>query len=95
MPVALVPASAAPFTAPWAAPAAAPTTTDFKTFFTFFRMSPDEALSADSFSARFLVMFLREDEDLLDVGFVDADFLAAFFPADFFVFLAATIYSFG
>ncbi len=77
MPVALLPASAAPATAPCAAPAAAPASTAFRVFFAFIRRRGD-----DDFLPLFLVedflpaLFLAEDADFL----VPADFLA---PLDF------------
>ena len=44
IPVALLPASAAPDTAPLAAPAAAPTNTALSVFFAFFKMPGEERL---------------------------------------------------
>ena len=72
MPVALLPASAAPETAPLAAPAAAPTSTAFMVFFAFFKMPGEERLLP------FLAPLFFFPDFLLD--FEVPDF---FLPADF------------
>ena len=79
MPVALLPASAAPDTAPLAAPAAAPTTTAFKVFFAFFRIPGEERLPPFLAPVFFFPDFLP-DLDVPDF-FLPADFLADFLAA--------------
>lgn len=79
MPVALLPASAAPDTAPFAAPAAAPTSTALMVFFAFFKMPGEEGLPP------FLAPIFFLPDVLLDVEapdfFLPADFLADFLAA--------------
>lgn len=79
MPVALLPASAAPDTAPFAAPAAAPTSTALMVFFAFFKMPGEERLPP------FLAPIFFLPDVLLDVEapdfFLPADFLADFLAA--------------
>jgi hypothetical protein len=81
IPVALVPASAAPTTAPVAAPATAPLKTSPTTFFALLIIPGDERRLPDFFPPLFL----------LDVE--AADFLAGdrFFVDRFFVFFVVTI----
>jgi hypothetical protein len=80
IPVALLPASAAPLTAPFAAPAAAPTSTCLKVFLAFFRIPGDDRL-ARFFAPPFFPDFR------LKVDFPELDF---FLLPDFFeVFLVA------
>ena len=73
MPVALLPASAAPDTAPFAAPAAAPTSTALMVFFAFFKMPGAERLPP-FLAPVFLPDFLLEVE--APDFFLPADFLA-------------------
>ena len=83
MPVALLPASAAPVTAPFAAPATAPITTSRTTFFALLIIPGDERFLVDFFLALFLAT--REDRD-----FLAAEFLLAFFDGNvFLLFLTA------
>ena len=53
IPVALLPALAAPFTAPFAAPTAAPTTTALIAFFAFFKMPGEERFLPLDLAERF------------------------------------------
>ena len=78
MPVALLPASAAPETAPLAAPAAAPTSTALMVFFAFFKMPGERLLPF------FVPLFFFPDRlvDLEEPGFfLPADFLAGVLAA--------------
>jgi hypothetical protein len=75
MPVALLPASAAPVTAPFAAPATAPITTSRTPFFALLITPWDERFLVDFVLALFLAT--REDPD-----FLAADFLLAFFDGN-------------
>jgi len=54
----------------------------------------EELLRPDFFPAAFFVPLFRDAADFLEPAFLVPDFLAAFFPADFFVVFAATSYSF-
>ena len=78
IPVALLPASAAPETAPLAAPAAAPTITSFKVFFAFFKMPGEERLLPF-----FVPVFFFPDllPDFLAPDFFLPDFLAGVLAA--------------
>ena len=78
MPVALLPASAAPVTAPFAAPATAPITTSLTTFFALLITPGDERFFVDFFPALFLVA-------LADIDFLATDFLLAFFAGNVFL----------
>src|SRR5687767_10094832 len=98
MPVALLPASAAPVTAPSAAPLAAPTKTAFSAFFALVKM-PGERFLPALFAALFLVVarFLVAPPFLDVVSFWD--FLAAaflvplFFAADLLAFFFADFFA--
>lgn len=77
MPVALLPASAAPLTAPFAAPAAAPTTTAFNAFLAFFRMPGEERFFP------LLDLLLPDRFFAPEADFLPADFLPVFRAAMF------------
>ena len=78
MPVALLPASAAPVTAPFAAPATAPITTSRTTFFALLITPGDERFFAGFLPA--LCLAALEGFD-----FLAADFLLAFFDGNVFL----------
>jgi hypothetical protein len=88
MPVALLPASAAPVTAPLAAPATAPITTSRTTFFALLITPGDERFLLGFLLALFLAA--RKDPD-----FLAADFLLAFFDGNVLLLLSdSTRYSY-
>lgn len=83
MPVALLPASAAPVTAPFAAPATAPIITSRTTFFALLITPGDEPFLLVVFLALFfLALFLATLEEL---DFVVAAFLLVFFDGNAFL----------
>ena len=87
MPVALLPASAAPVTAPVAAPATAPITTSRTTFFALLIIPGDERFLVDFFLALFLAT--REDRN-----FLSADFLLVFLAGNAFLLFVAALDTF-
>src|ERR1700730_1711781 len=78
MPVALLPASAAPVTAPFAAPATAPINTSRTTFFALLITPGDEGFFVGFLPALCL-------SALEGIDFLAADFLLAFFDGNVFL----------
>jgi hypothetical protein len=78
MPVALLPASAAPATAPVAAPEAAPAKTALRAFFAFSNKPIDDRFRAVFFEDDFRPELFAEAADFLAPDFFAGPFFAAF-----------------